>query len=57
MRNCLECKWCDFESWEDEWSCDQGHWRINIPIDDRRRAVRAIKTAETCPDFEGEESE
>lgn len=66
MRNCLECKWCelyfgDCEPYDQQAgsaSCAKSHWEVPADFDERRHhkseLARAIKTAETCPDFEGE---
>lgn len=65
MRNCLECKWCHV-GWVGamtpgvECAHRQRHWMVcstnSLKPSERAELARAIKTAEKCPDFEGEET-
>lgn len=57
MRSCLECKWCEVDP-EGVAVCRKWLWPNAqddaILAEDKLRLACAIKTAETCPDFEGE---
>lgn len=60
MRNCLECKWCDRQIIGPNayFGCMIDHWTMGGDWLDKHSAeqvIQAIKTAETCEDFEREE--